>query len=114
MSKILDVNAMLAVAMEIRLPTLNSHRARIEAMTEALAFDLARHLKIEMDRGAEFDVKTGMLSAAFGAKAPNQPCPPHVARRDPKGTWEYKPRPKPAGELPSLMAKPQKRGPATK
>ena len=93
MSKVLDVSALIMAAYEARLPNVGGHRARLEAMAESLAFDLARHLKVEMDRGAEVDKKTGRLVALFGPKVPNQPCPAPIERYDPQGAWVHKPRP---------------------
>ncbi len=87
MSKILDVNELLELAEDIKLPGLDELLANIEAAAENLTEAIAKHLDIR-HTGADFERGFGGLCGVFKPKHEGQPMPEAMEEYDTEGDWE--------------------------
>jgi hypothetical protein len=87
MSKILDVNELLELAIACELPSCEEQVSAMEAAATALTEALADHLGIN-HTGANFEPGFGGLCGVFQPKYKGQPMPPAMEDFDTGGDWE--------------------------
>lgn len=87
MSRVLDVNELLDLAADAKLPNLSAHVTAMEAATTLLTAAIAEHLGIA-HTGANWEPGFGGLCGVFQPKEEGQPLPAVMEEYDTGGDWE--------------------------
>ena len=89
MSKVLNIDDMLEVALDTNLPGSAVMVRRFEKLATGLQKRIAKHLKVTANPlGATWEGKAfAGLCASFTPAAPDQTCPEVLDEADPGGDW---------------------------